>query len=83
MVTHRNSTIDNSVESLRELEIYTDLSWNGPPAVLKSLESLCKDKRIDFRFIRSFDPMDFKVIQLPISIQELASGNSKQKSRAA
>jgi len=81
MVTHRNSAIDNRVESLRELAIYTDLSWNGSSAVLKSLESLCKDKRVDFRFIRSFDPMNFKIMQLPMSIREL--GNSKQKSRAA
>ncbi|KAF8320150.1 hypothetical protein F5887DRAFT_367995 [Amanita rubescens] len=81
MVTHRDS--NKSVESLRELAIYTDLSWIGSPAVLKSLESLCKDKRIDFRFIRSFDPMDVKIIQLPISIREIASGNYGQKSQAA
>ncbi|KAF8320149.1 hypothetical protein F5887DRAFT_1217923 [Amanita rubescens] len=75
MVTYRDSMIDKSVEGLRELVIYTDLSWRGSSAVLKSLESLCKDKRIDFRFIRSFNPKDFKVIQLPISVE--------QKSRAA
>ncbi len=59
MVTHRDS--NKSVESLRELAIYTDSSWRGSSAVLKLLESLCKDKRIDFRFIRSFDQTDFKI----------------------
>ena len=81
MVIHRDSTIDKSVEGLRELAIYTDTSWAGPSAVLKSLESLCKDKRIDFRFIRSFDQTGSKIVQLPISIQQL--GNSGPKPRAA
>ena len=80
MITHRDSMIDESAEGLRELAIYTDLAWVGPCAVLKSLESLCKDKRIDFRFIRSFNHMDSKIIQLPISIQQL--GSSEPKSRA-
>jgi hypothetical protein len=81
MVAHRSSTIDKSVEGLQELAIHTaSLYWNGPGlyAVLKSLESLCKDKRIDFRLTH---PIGIKIVQFPMTIPEIR--DSGQNSSAA